>query len=282
MTNIFTKRSLRTLILAGAAVLAVAAAALAYYLLAPSGYLSLDVNPSIEIRTNRLDQVVAVTGANEDGKALLEGYRLTDRDLDDVIEDLVDRMILQGYLGDGKTNDVLITVDDDTVSAKTLDRVNAKVEDYVAYRNLTANVLSQKIDVSDDLLETASQHHVSAGKMAVIDRLVQRDSSLSPEDFADIRISDLVSYAKEKNISLELLEDRLDDLADRTRDNKTLEQLEDKLDDADDRYDDDLDDRYDDDLDDRYDDDLDDRYDDDLDDRYDDDDRDDWDDRDDD
>lgn len=243
MTTTTTKRTLRTVLISGAAILALGAAALAYYLLSPSGYLSLDINPSIEIRTNRLNQVTSVIGANKDGQTLLEGYRPDDNDLDDVIEDLVDRMVLQGYLGSGKANDVLVTVDDDTVPAKTLEQVNAKIESYVSKRNLTANIVAQSVNVDDDLLEEADKYHVSAGKMSVIDQLAAGSPTLKPEELAGTRISDLFSYAKEKNIPLELLEERLDDLEDRYDDNPHLENLEDGLDDTDDRNDtDDFDD----------------------------------------
>ena len=64
--------------MAGAA--AVTLGALGFYFLAPSGYIALDLNPSIEIRTNRLDQVVSVKAVNEDAKRLLADYKLTDHD----------------------------------------------------------------------------------------------------------------------------------------------------------------------------------------------------------
>ena len=214
MNTVAHKRSMKTLLIAGVAIAAVGISAVGYYLLSPNGYLSLDVNPSIEIRTNRLERVTSVAGANEDGKALLEGYRLTDRDLDDVIEDLVDRMVLQGYLKNDTDNDVLVTVDDDTVSPETLERVNRTIETYVSQRELEANVMSQTVDVNDELLAEAAKYHVSAGKMTVIDRLAAGDASLTPGELADTRVSDLIAYASEKNISLDLLEERLDDLED--------------------------------------------------------------------
>ena len=125
--------------------------------------------------------------------------------------------------------------------------------------------------------------------MALIERLLTGDQDLTAGDLAGMRISSLLLYAQEHGISLDQLEDRLDDANDHYR-HAGLKALEDEIDrmkgdddrdDADDRYDDDRDDdddRYDDDRDD-----VDDRYDDDRydDDRYDDDDRDD-DDRDDD
>ena len=271
------KRSVKAAMIGTAATLAVGAAALGFYLTAPSGYIALDVNPSLEIRTNRLNHVTSVEAANEDGRKLLEGYRLDDHDLDDVIEDLVDRMLLQGYLGGTGENDVLVTVEDGTVSPDTVEQVNHKIAAYLEYRRVDAHVMNQSITLSQELKDKAQQYGVSAGKMSVIDRLVAGDPTLTPQDLAQTRISDILNYAQEKGISLAFLEQRLDDMEDRLDDQDDehvdaladgVEDVIDPDDDADDRYDD-VDDR-DDDADDRHDD-VDDR-DDDADDRYDDDD----------
>lgn len=258
------------LCLAGA-VLAVCAAG-AVWLLAPSQRIDLDVNPSIELVTNRLDKVVSIKPVNQDARALLQGYVPADRDLDDVVEDLVERMIAQGYLGQGKANDVLITVDDSAASPQVLEQVNRAIAAILERQKLTAALHTQSVDL-ELYEERAQQLQVSAGRMSVIDRLAQGDATLSPADLADTKVSDLLAWAREKGIPLDLLEDRLDLLEDRFDDDPTLEALEDGLDAAEDALEphdrDDHDDR--DDSDDR--DDLDD-----FDDRDDLDDMDDWDD----
>jgi hypothetical protein len=45
------------------------------YFTLPSNYISLDVNPSIEIQTNRLNQVVSINPVNEDAKQVMAGYQ---------------------------------------------------------------------------------------------------------------------------------------------------------------------------------------------------------------
>ncbi len=237
---------------------ALVAAGAAFYFLSPAQRIALDVNPSIELETTRLEKVSKIIPLNDDAKKLLEGYTPKDNDLDDVLEDLVDRMMEQGYLANEKKNDVLITVDDRGASQKTLDKVNKKIAQYVAEKQLEADVHAQKIDM-DRYDKEAQKWRVSSGKMSVIDRLLQKDPTLTPEHLADTRISDLVDYAKEHNIPLDLLEDRLDDLEDQYHDGH-LDQLEDRLDDRDDIHDPDNDDDKDDrdDIDDPDDDDKDD------------------------
>ena len=266
-----------------------------FYFLAPSGYVALDLNPSIEIRTNRLDQVVSVKAVNDDAKELLKGYKLTDHDLEDVLEDMVDLLEDGGYFHNKDKNDILVTVKDGKAADDTVKRVNAFLEDYMERCQLDTRILDQKIDFDEEIRKAAEKYHVSEGKMALIERLLDGDRTLTAGELAGMRISSLLLYAKEHNISLDTLEDRLDEANEYYRYN-SLEALEEEIDrmeredddredddrDDDDRYDDDWDDdREDDDRDDddRYDDDRydDDRYDDDWDDDREDDDRDDGD-----
>lgn len=266
--------------------------AVGFYFLAPSGYVALDLNPSIEIRTNRLDQVVSVKAVNDDAKELLKGYKLTDHDLEDVLEDMVDLLEDGGYFHNKDKNDILVTVKDGKAADDTVKRVNAFLEDYMERCQLDTRILDQKIDFDEEIRKAAEKYHVSEGKMALIERLLDGDRTLTAGELAGMRISSLLLYAKEHNISLDTLEDRLDEANEYYRYN-SLEALEEEIDrmerEDDEREDDDRDDgdRYDDDRDDgdwdddrddddRYDGDRDDdRYDDDRDDGDRDDDRDD-------
>lgn len=242
--------SKKGIILASIAMLLTAVCLAAWYFLSPSAYIALDVNPSIELRTNRLGQVVSLTAVNEDGRKLLEGYRLRDRDLDDVIEDLVDRMLLTGYLDNAKDNDILITVSDKDISKQTLERINNKVASYLKARQVQAQIIGQDLDLDDDLLELARKNNVSAGKMAVIEQITKKLKELTPEKLASMRISDLLDYAQKNNIPLSILEDHLDNLEDKYPDARLddLEHALDKAEDAQDEKDgdDDMDDLLDD------------------------------------
>lgn len=256
---------------------------LGLYLGAPSQYLAFDINPSIELKANRLNQVVSLKGTNEDGKKLLQGYRMEDRNLDHVLEDVVDLLDHAGYFTNKDKNDILLTVKSGSASETTVKNVNHHLADYLEECQIEGRVLDQHVSLTKELKKLAEEHHISAGRMALIEKILAKDDSVTANQLANMRISDLVAYAKDEGISLDALEDKLDHANDWYRSDR-LERLEDELDRMaeseaaggkyDDRYDED-DDRYDED--DHYD--EDDRYDeddyDDEDDREDEDDRDD-------
>lgn len=57
---------------------------------------TMDVNPSIEIKSNRLNKVVKINPLNEDAKNLLKDFKHKDKSLQKTIEDLADLMVLKG------------------------------------------------------------------------------------------------------------------------------------------------------------------------------------------
>ena len=206
MTSTFTM-SRKNILLSSGILLAllVAGATLWGYLTMPSNYLSLDVNPSIEIQTNRLNQVVAVNPVNDDAKQIMSGYQLTDKNLEVVIKNIVDRMILNGYIAPDKDNQILITTDNKNAMADLEKNANKIITAYLEEKQLNASSMVQKIDVEATTIKVAHENGVSAGKMALIEKLTQSDSTLKLEDLSALRISDLIALANSKNIKLDIL-----------------------------------------------------------------------------
>ncbi|MEG0751882.1 MAG: hypothetical protein RR998_08860 [Oscillospiraceae bacterium] len=190
----------------------------AVYLLYPSRYIILDVNPSIGIEMNRLNRVSAVNAVNEDAKVLLNDFEITDSGIKPVMEQLVTRMVESGYLSAESKNDVLLTGYEGSVSQQALQQVGHDLEDTLDKQHLAAKILTQTITSDVANAESAAQHDISEGKMAVIEKLLHENTALTLDDLANARISDLVAYSKESNIPLEELEDRLEDLQDEAED----------------------------------------------------------------
>lgn len=86
-----------------------------FFFRAPYASVYLTINPEVRIDVNRSDMVVGVTGVNDDGAMLLEGYDHHRKDLDTVMDELVDRAIAMGYLSDGGTVTLTLDADDEWV-----------------------------------------------------------------------------------------------------------------------------------------------------------------------
>lgn len=65
------------------------------------GSVYMTINPEVRIDVNRKDLVVDLEGINQDGLELIDGYSYRKKELDVVVDELVDRAIDQGYLHEG-------------------------------------------------------------------------------------------------------------------------------------------------------------------------------------
>lgn len=83
---------------------------------------------------NRDDHVVGLTGQNEDGIALIDGYSYRGRSIGQVADDLVDRAIAMGLLSDGGKVTVSLDSPDDTWFQKTGIALRQSLTDHLSGR----------------------------------------------------------------------------------------------------------------------------------------------------
>lgn len=216
--KVFLKKRISIMAIGIVSVLLVIGVGVGFYMYAPSNMIALDINPSIELHTNRLNRVVSINPVNEDAIQLMTGYYLEDRDLETVIEDIVDRMIFGGYLTEGQENQILITADDSNPSEELLGRVNAVITTYLQEKQMKVQLLQQNMVVTEEEEEVAHANNVSAGKMAIVDKLLENSNRLTTEELASTSIKELIRFSIDQNISLEdlienyseVLEDQLE------------------------------------------------------------------------
>lgn len=83
----------------------------------PIGTVRMQINPDVQLSVNRFDRVVALEGLNEDGAALIDGYRTYGKGMKTVSDELADRAVELGYLADG--GKITLTVDSEKDGWKT-------------------------------------------------------------------------------------------------------------------------------------------------------------------
>ncbi|HAE41607.1 MAG TPA: hypothetical protein DCG34_01640, partial [Clostridiales bacterium] len=165
------------------------------FLTAPANTLTVDVNPSIEITTSRLEKVLSIDPINQEARVLLKNFQIRDKNIENVINDLVDRMILTGYIAGGKDNLVMITVKDNNADPLLLDRVNALIAAFLENKQLEAKILSQTIARNETNKSTASDLEVSEGKLALMSKIVDYDDKITYELLSSASLKTLVDKA---------------------------------------------------------------------------------------
>lgn len=81
---------------------------------APYASVYLSINPEVRVDVNRSDKVVGIEGVNQDGVNLIENYEYMKKDLDLVMDELVDLAIEKGYLHPGGAINLTLEATDET------------------------------------------------------------------------------------------------------------------------------------------------------------------------
>ena len=163
--------------------------------------VEMDVNPSIELRINNAEKVIAAEALNEDAEIILEDMKLRGVDVDVATNALIGSMVKNGYLSE-LSNSILLTVEsDDTQKAAAVsDRLTQEIN--TALDRFGGSVIAQQVVLDNDLQMLAGSYNISEGKAALIRNIRNELPMLKAEDLAKMSINDLNLLASSKQISL--------------------------------------------------------------------------------
>ena len=166
--------------------------------------VSLDVNPSIEIKVNKNEKVLSVTPLNEDGKTVIGDMDFARSDLDVTINALIGSMLRNGYLNE-LANSILISVDDNnTARGKALEtRLAEEVDALLRTGTFSGSVLSQTLSTSSDLDALAGEHGITTGKAHLVQQIVTQNANYTFEALASLSINELNLISESGSLHLD-------------------------------------------------------------------------------
>ncbi|MHB1454608.1 MAG: anti-sigma-I factor RsgI family protein [Saccharofermentanales bacterium] len=179
-----------------AAVAAVSVAGYIYYMM-PVNFVSLDINPGVELTLNAMDRVIGIEATNEDGKSILEGEKIRNRSVEKAISALVQNAYEQGYVNqDGSTVIAVLAESDDKAKALQLQE---KTSNGVALAMQAKNAYSAVYATTSDLAfrNEAKEMGVSPGKYRLVKMLQAMDPEIIPEQYMNAKVSEIVNRANE-------------------------------------------------------------------------------------
>ena len=197
-----TKRSWTSLIAACLAVMLLGGGGLFYQQAnAVASVVSLDVNPSIELKVNRSEKVLVCTPLNEDAKAILadmsNGADLKGAKLDVAVNAIVGSLVRNGYL-DSISSAIMISVEDkDTARAEKLQReLTNAVDGVLQTSEAKAAVLTQTLTHDAAREQQARENNISTGKAALVNRVLAINPSLKFDALAKLSVEELKDLAE--------------------------------------------------------------------------------------
>ena len=168
---------------------------------AVASVVSLDVNPSIELKVNRSEKVLVCTPLNEDAKAILadmsNGADLKGAKLDVAVNAIVGSLVRNGYL-DSISSAIMISVEDkDAARAEKLQReLTSAVDGVLQTSEAKAAVLTQTLTQDAAREQQARENNISTGKAALVNRVLAINPSLKFDALAKLSVEELKDLAE--------------------------------------------------------------------------------------
>ena len=196
-----TKRKWTSLIAACLAVMLLGGGLFYQQVNAVASVVSLDVNPSIELKVNRSEKVLVCTPLNEDAKAILadmsNGADLKGAKLDVAVNAIVGSLVRNGYL-DSISSAIMISVEDkDAARAEKLQReLTSAVDGVLQTSEAKAAVLTQTLTQDAAREQQARENNISTGKAALVNRVLAINPSLKFDALAKLSVEELKDLAE--------------------------------------------------------------------------------------
>ena len=192
----------------------------------PDSHVDIDVNPGVEIVTNKKNKVLEVQSTNQDGASVIDGMNLKNTELKVAVNALIGSMVQKGYITSDNTG-ILVTVRNNNedkanqVKAEVLDDINVAL----STNDIKARVMNQTAKNSMDVDKFAKENSISIGKAVFVLNLAAKDSSLDAKELAKMKVSDIANLVVQKGIDIR-------DIVDYDSDDSIWENIEDIDEDA--------------------------------------------------
>lgn len=155
----------------------------------PVTVISLDVNPSIELKLRGSGRVAQAKALNDDAQKLLEGMELEGTDKNTAVNAIIGSMVRAGYLN-SLSNSVLVTVEGKNASG--VEKEIMEIINGILAQSINGGaVVGQKLTKSGEAALLAQRHGISEGKAQLVLEVARLNPMLVPDELAKLSINEL-------------------------------------------------------------------------------------------
>lgn len=168
----------------------------------PVTVISLDVNPSIELKLRGSGRVAQAKALNDDAQKLLEGMELEGTDKNTAVNAIIGSMVRAGYLN-SLSNSVLVTVEGKNASG--VEKEIMEIINGILAQSINGGaVVGQKLTKSGEAVLLAQRHGISEGKAQLVLEVARLNPMLVPDELAKLSINELNVLLSAKNAQTDL------------------------------------------------------------------------------
>ena len=155
--------------------------------------VTLDVNPSLEIKANEDERVMEVVALNKDAEIVIGNMEFEGSSLELTVNALVGSMLRNGYINE-ITNSVLLSVDskDEATGKAIKEKLAGEISYMINTEAIKGSVISQTVSGEDkQLSELAAKYGVTLGKANLIQAIVSKTSDKTFAELVPFSITEL-------------------------------------------------------------------------------------------
>lgn len=149
----------------------------------PTAYVSIDVNPSIELSVNRFGIVVGAQGINGDGDALLSAVSLTGREYAEALSELTGSEAFASYTQEDSYVEISVTSNDERQAGELQAQSDARLEELPCHGSCHA--------VDEETRRAAAEAGMGVGRYRAALELIELEPDTTLEECASLTMRQL-------------------------------------------------------------------------------------------
>lgn len=169
----------------------------AYY--TPYSYVSVDINPSLELSMNRFEKVIGVHAFNEDAEKVLKASsKIKNKEIDDALEQILNTASAQGYLKKETSNSLMLVVSSDNEKEKELitSKVSQASTEVLSKLSSNYEVILEKAEL--DAYKAAKKQNISPGKVILASKFKQVKPDIDEEKIKNMPLQQAIQQIEKK------------------------------------------------------------------------------------
>lgn len=164
-----------------------------------AAYLTIDINPSIELAISSTGKVISACAMDDEGEKILAEVKLKGRDLSEAVGLIVTQAVADNYIEKSGDNVILATL---TVAAGAeplvdLNTVYEAIKSPVESNGLESDVIIEPVE--PELRQEAAASGISTGRYLLLNKSDQKGLKISISDITSMSLGKL---EKEKKMNL--------------------------------------------------------------------------------
>ncbi len=171
--------------------------------------IEFDINPSIELKVNKDEDVIDAIALNDGAKIVLKDMDLKDVDLDVAVNAIIGSMMKNGYLTIDK-NSILVSVNnkDKKESERLQKELTEEINELLKASKIDGSVLTQEFEEDENLEKLAKEYGISEGKAKLINNVLAaglkntKGELYTFEQLKDLSINELKVLLEEKKATV--------------------------------------------------------------------------------